>query len=61
MAVKRETNSQVVPLENRVSGQYIVLEDLPGSLDLNPWIQGHFGTSRTFMLTPTKVHKSPKS
>jgi hypothetical protein len=38
-------------LENRVSDQYIVLEASPGLEDL----------SRTFMVTPTKVLKSPKS
>jgi hypothetical protein len=51
----------VVPPENRVSGQYIVLEALPGPLDLIPWIQRLLGTSRTFKVTPRKAHKSPRS
>jgi hypothetical protein len=63
MAAKGEANSQlwVVPPENRVSGQYIVLEASPGPSDLIPWIQGLLGTSRSFMVTPTKAHKSLKS
>jgi hypothetical protein len=63
MAAKGEENSQlwVVPLKNRVSGQYIVLEASPGSSDQNPWIQGLLGTSRTFMVTSRKAHKSPNS
>jgi hypothetical protein len=74
MAAKGEANSQlwVVPPENRVSGQYIVLEASPlskkivleaspGPSDLNPWIHGLLGPSRTFMVTPTKSHKYPKS
>jgi hypothetical protein len=35
MAAKGEAN---VPLKNRVSGQYIVLEASSGPSDLNPWI-----------------------
>jgi hypothetical protein len=38
----------------------IVLEASPGPSDLKPWIQRLLGTSRTFMVTPTKAHKSPK-
>jgi hypothetical protein len=45
-------------LENRVFGQYIVLKASPEPSDLNPWIQRLLGTSRTLMVTPTKVHKS---
>jgi hypothetical protein len=58
-----EGNSQlcVVPPKGRVSGQYIVLEASPGPSDLIPWIQGLLGTSRSFMVTPTKAHKSLKS
>jgi hypothetical protein len=46
-----EANSQlwVVPPENMVSNQYIVLETSPGPSNLNPWIQGLLGTSRTFL------------
>jgi hypothetical protein len=61
--IQGEANSQlwVVPLKNRIFGQYIVLEASPGPSDQNPWIQELLGTSRTFMLTPKKVHKSPNS
>jgi hypothetical protein len=61
MAAKEESNSHiwVVPPKSRVSGQYIVLEISLGPSDQNPWIQGILGTSRTFMVTPRKAHKSP--
>jgi hypothetical protein len=63
MIAKRVENLQlwVVPPENRVFGQYIVLEASPGPSDLKPWIQGLLGTSRTFMVTPRNIHKSPNS
>jgi hypothetical protein len=63
MVAKGEANSYllVVPPENRVSGQYIVLEASSGPSDLNPWIQGLLGTSRTFMVSTIKAHKSHKS
>jgi hypothetical protein len=51
----------VVPPENRVISQYIVLEASPGLLDLIPWIQGLLGTFGTFMVTSRKAHKSPRS
>jgi hypothetical protein len=44
-----------------VFGQYIVLEASSGSSNLNSWIQGLLGTSRTFMVTLIKAHKSPNS
>jgi hypothetical protein len=60
MTSKGEAKSQlwVVPLKNSISGQYIVLEALSGPSDQNPWIQGLLGTSRIFMVTPIKAHKS---
>jgi hypothetical protein len=51
----------VVPLKNRVSGQYIVLEASPGPSDQNLCLQRLFGTSRAFIVTPKNDHKSPNS
>jgi hypothetical protein len=51
----------MMPPENRVSGQYIVLEASPGPSDLTLWIQGLLGMSITFIMTPPKPHKSLQS
>jgi hypothetical protein len=50
-----------MPSENKVFGEYIVLEASPGPLDLTPWIQRLLGTSTTVMVNLRKSHKSPRS
>jgi hypothetical protein len=60
MAAKGESNWKlwVVPPENRVSGQYIVLKVSPEPSDLNPWIQGLLGTSKNFLAFPLSLGRS---
>jgi hypothetical protein len=52
---------QYFSLPKNISRQYIVLQTLPRPLDVISLIQGLLGSSRTFVVTPPRPHKSFKS